>query len=73
MAVRADTVADGKYYPDFAAIAALAVVEKRRPVSQVYRDYQEECRRQNASELSQAHFYKRINQEIEKINAENQY
>ena len=26
MAVRADTVADGKYYPDFAAIAALAVV-----------------------------------------------
>ena len=72
MAVRADTVSDGKYYPDFAAIAALAVVEKRRPISQVYRDYQEECRRQNASELSQAHFYKRISQEIEKINAENQ-
>ena len=69
--VRADTVIDGRYYPDFRALAAIAVIEKRQSVSQVYRSYLDVCREKQADPLSQSYFYESVKKEVDSINRKN--
>ena len=70
--VRADTVIDGRYYPDFKALAAIAVIEKRLSVGQVYKSYLDTCREQSANPLSQSYFYESVKKEVDSINRRNE-
>ena len=70
--IRADSIIDGRYYPDFRALAAIAVIEKRQSVSQVYRSYLDVCREKQADPLSQSYFYESVKKEVDSINRRNE-
>ena len=63
----ADSVKGSKYIPDFEHIVSGLIVEKRMSVIETYRWYEEQCKKQNAEQLSQAYFYKIVNEELEKL------
>ena len=64
-----DSVKDNKYIPNFAFVTSSLIIEKRMSVIEAYRWYQEQCEQRNAQQLSQAYFYKIVNEELEKIHA----
>ena len=63
----AGSVKGSKYIPDFEHIVSGLIVEKRMSVIETYRWYEEQCKKQNAEQLSQAYFYKIVNEELEKL------
>ena len=69
--IRADSIIDGRYYPDFRVITAISVIEKRKPVKTVYLDYLQVCRDKAAAPLSKSYFYESVRKEIDRINQKN--
>ena len=67
--VHADSVKDGKYYPNFAELAAVKVFEQRQTVKEIYLNYVGLCQEKNADPLSVQYFYKLLKEQTELIKA----
>lgn len=57
----------GKYMPDFAALAAEQIVERRRKPVSIYQEYVRTCAQKSLQALSESYFYRELNKELCKI------
>lgn len=67
-----DCEKNGKYIPDFAAIAGKQYFEKRIQICDIYQNYANVCSEKKLDPLSTSYFYRQIKSEIARIAEENE-